>query len=57
MLSAWDINRYGVEKFKGGGGCKKWCVCFSPEKSNLHLSYFAEFVCCEVLDSNSCFCS
>ena len=31
-------------------------VCLSPENSDLHLSYFAEFVCYEVLDRNSLFC-
>ena len=25
-----------------------------PENSDLHLSYFTEYVCCKVLGSNSC---
>ena len=29
-------------------------LSLSLENSDLHLSYFAEFVCCEVLDSNTC---
>jgi len=30
-------------------------LSLSPENSGLHLSYFAEFVCCKILDSNSLF--
>ena len=35
----------------------KWfcnSLSLSPENSDLYLFYFAEFVCCEVLDSNTC---
>ena len=28
-------------------------LSLSPENSDLHLSYFAEFSCCEVLDRNT----
>ena len=40
------------------GECYPWpslslSLSLSPENSDLHLSYFAEFVCCEVLDNNS----
>jgi len=31
------------------------CLSLTPENSDLQLSYFAKFVCCEVLDSNSFF--
>ena len=30
-------------------------LSLSPENSGLHLSYFAEFVCCKILDSNCLF--
>ena len=33
----------------------KFSLSLSPENSGLHLSYFAEFVCCKILDSNSLF--
>ena len=28
-------------------------LSLSPKNSDLHLAYYAEFVCCEVLESNS----
>ena len=31
------------------------CLSLSPENSDLHLSYFAEFVCCEGLDNSTVF--
>ena len=35
--------------------CLCSCLSVCPENSDLHLSYFAEFVCWEALDSNSFF--
>ena len=34
--------------------CLSVCLSVSPENPNLYLSHFADFLCCEYLDSNSC---